>query len=131
MLSQEELNAIKKRAEKATPGPWIPSCLSSGYVVCDDREFEVIASVMEYNDDGTVYMVFTDNHENNRQFIAHAREDIPKLLVEIERLRKLAEVLDYFLQEIDTHIRSTRSPMPYIKETMRKYFEFIMGGDDE
>lgn len=59
MMTPEELKEIKERADKATPGPWS----------------------MEHCD----YALggFLDD-----LFIAHAREDIPKLVAEIDRLRK-------------------------------------------
>lgn len=48
MLTQDDLNMIKERAEKVTHGPWYADA----------------------------------------EFIAHAREDIPRLVAEIERLRE-------------------------------------------
>jgi hypothetical protein len=54
-MTKEELDAIRKRCEKASPGPW--------------------------------YVVNIDKSKPNAEFMAHAREDIPKLLEEIERLR--------------------------------------------
>ena len=35
-----------------------------------------------------------------------------------------AEVLDAFLQDIDTHLRATSDPLPYIEATMRKYWAY-------
>lgn len=94
-LSAEELAAIRQRAEKATPGPWTVSRLARGYVLVDSEQYTPIATTVEYNEDGTVHMLFAgDECDANQQFIAHAREDIPRLLdaleaayAEIERLQ--------------------------------------------
>ncbi|MED4892434.1 MULTISPECIES: hypothetical protein [Heyndrickxia] len=34
------------------------------------------------------------------------------------------EILDAFLQDIDTHLRATPAPLPYIEATMRKYWAY-------
>lgn len=72
-LTDEELQAIRERVEKATAGPWqigkqSPNGLNNVGTM-----------------DGLLTAQTTD--ESNASFIAHAREDIPKLLAEIERLR--------------------------------------------
>ncbi len=54
MLTQDDLNMIKERAEKVTHGPWYADA----------------------------------------EFIAHAREDIPRLVAEVERLRKAIVVAE-------------------------------------
>ncbi|WP_199770748.1 hypothetical protein [Brevibacillus laterosporus] len=73
MMTREEIEAICKRAEKATEGPWrvVP-----GKMVCFD-----IYDVYDKLDRSLIH------REEDAEFIAHAREDIPKLLAEIERLR--------------------------------------------
>lgn len=73
-LTQEELTAIRERVEKATEGPWQPYYEYDG-------EARVISHTNDYGEVAT-YM-----EEDNAAFIAHARQDIPKLLAEIDRLR--------------------------------------------
>ena len=82
-LSNAELQAIKERAEKATHGPWI-EC-DGGYVIEVDSE-GIVAEC---------------GRELDAEFIAHAREDVPKLLslvaqqqAEIERLQTEVAVLE-------------------------------------
>lgn len=72
-LTNEELQAIRGRAEKATEGPWRIGKQSPNGL----------------NNIGTVGGLLTaqTTNEANAAFIAHARQDIPKLLAEIERLR--------------------------------------------
>ena len=92
--SEDYLAEIKARCEAATPGPWVdrlrdfecldgygleshPTVETNGKTVCVlcEREFD------------------DDNDEADAVFIAHARQDIPDLLAEVERLRKRAERL--------------------------------------
>lgn len=76
MMTREEIEAIRKRAEKATEGPWgasldeWPGNANLRHWV--STHWDGLACAVSYED---------------AEFIAHAREDIPKLLVEIERLQ--------------------------------------------
>ena len=70
MLSKAELNAIKKRVEKATPCPWV---------------FNGSEIVSEHIPNTGIAGAITDE---DCEFIAHAREDVPKLIAEVERLRE-------------------------------------------
>lgn len=73
-LTQEELAEIRKRTEASTPGPWKESKL---YIEFGDSS-ERLADVCNRID---------------AEFIAHAREDVPKLLAEIERLQSVNRAL--------------------------------------
>ena len=77
-MTQERLNAIQTRVDSATSGPW--GCYGDGaHEVFDAGEYsdgdpgEVVAAVIDKLSDAV--------------FIAEAREDIPALLAEIDRLR--------------------------------------------
>ena len=81
-----DLEAIRQRVEAATPGPW--ELIGGG-------EFVTGADVLVAPDDGGVTA-------DNAIFIAHAREDVPALLAEVERLRDgIAELVEDFLSDID------------------------------
>jgi len=75
MLSKAELEEIAKRAEAATPGPWLPSVSSEGgqSALGPHHEWDEAQDAME-------------KAENDAIFIAHARTDIPKLLAHIAEL---------------------------------------------
>lgn len=84
-LTQEQLEAIRQRAENATPSPWQIATTTDGAYVLDTDDM-VIAATIERTEDAA--------------FIAHARTDIPALLdhiaeleAEIEELRKAGELL--------------------------------------
>ncbi len=76
-MKQEQLNAIKERVAKATPGEW--RSMDTGHVrkhysVGNEEEF--VAHTYDVND---------------AEFIAHAHKDVPTLLAEVERLREALE----------------------------------------
>lgn len=84
-MNHEQLNAIKQRTEKATPGPWIVApekCGPEGQGVYESDSFGCICEV------GDPYPRGNNRPQENMEFIAHAREDVPTLVVEVERLRK-------------------------------------------
>jgi len=76
ILSDDELNHIQARADAATPGPW-------------DARFDgerqgifVAQKSVALFDIGHLRPSAPDS-----DFIAHAREDVPRLLAEVRRLR--------------------------------------------
>ncbi|MFF2193438.1 hypothetical protein [Streptomyces sp. NPDC058157] len=105
-LGEVELRRIEERADSATPGPWFVRQL-------DDREFMTLVAVSTVPDVESV-----DSHpgfqsgqnvalalvqdpqyadvpdglwDENANFIAHARQDIPRLVAEVRRLRELLD----------------------------------------
>lgn len=70
-MNQEQLNAIKERVAKATPGPW----------EYDEDERGI------WNKGGFNYLGTVTLSHNSAEFIAHAREDVPALVAEVEYLR--------------------------------------------
>ncbi len=76
-ITNEELTAIRERSEKATRGKWYVS--KYGYRVYSNNGAEIGIGGYSAADDAA--------------FIAHARQDIPKLLAEIERLKYALEVI--------------------------------------
>lgn len=76
-LTAQEIEAIRKRAESATEGPWKWDGDSLTY-----RKHGMLDPIVWANQYGDITV-----EEPDAEFIANAREDIPKLLAEIERLR--------------------------------------------
>ena len=81
MLTPEQLQSIRERAEKATPGPWLNNDIS--YYVLSN--WHVVTKVEHYND---------------VPFIARARQDIPALLAHIEQLEAMPGVRSCACREI-------------------------------
>lgn len=86
-LSREQIGAIRERAAKATPGPWE---YTTGFYGWDMGIFPVGGK-----DKLNGSIIANNGHANgdpldeDATFIAHAREDIPALLVHIETLEAL------------------------------------------
>jgi hypothetical protein len=88
-ITAAELAAIRERAEKATSGPW-------GWSDAKVRDGKYVF-VPQGSYLADTLIMFGDTYENGEQdaeFIAHAREDIPRLLDEIERLQRVIAALD-------------------------------------
>jgi hypothetical protein len=81
-MTAVELAEIRRRANSASPGQWVAEDVADG-------EGDILARRIE-----GICAAFTHDHDADQQaadfaFIAHARQDIPRLLDEIERLRRL------------------------------------------
>ncbi|MFE1205681.1 hypothetical protein ACFW5V_28755 [Streptomyces sp. NPDC058762] len=86
-LTEQQLAAIQARADAATPGPWgTYRGLNARYTV--QARPRTTRNGME--NDGDIATLPTDRTDAdsyaNARFLAHAREDVPALLAEIQRL---------------------------------------------
>ncbi len=85
-MNKQELDAIRERCEKATPGPWKWDRLNfilseEGMMVAEVRGWGHLTSIKKLPENEAFRQ-----QENNGLLIAHARTDIPLLLAEIDRL---------------------------------------------
>lgn len=107
-LTTEQLEAIRKRAEAATEGPWEISNITDIFTGLGAMNNEGIAA--DQNDgwqiadcgSGVTFVerelesLSFDEAQANTQFISAARTDIPALLAEVERLQEEANNLERF-----------------------------------
>lgn len=127
-MTPKEIEAIKRRCEAATAGPWYPvatddqACMNARYVGTKDRnwpkhdqEIGMDGSRAEETVAITLYQIPTliDNErcDENTNFIAHAREDVPALVAEVRRLRGIlnavkSDIQNEFYNAALTRIRS-------------------------
>ena len=86
-MKPEQIEAIKRRAEKATPGKW------TVHPIHKADSFKIATDETEING-GDIWT------KEDAEFIAASREDVPELVAEVEKLRGLlssaAERLDSF-----------------------------------
>jgi hypothetical protein len=75
-VTDDEFEEIKLRCEHATPGPW--KSYIEGREITGGSHF-----ILTQGEDLTGAIV------SDRDFIIHARQDIPKLIAEVERFRGL------------------------------------------
>ncbi len=96
-MTDEELSDIETRANAATHGPWGASFPSDPVTIfggdCDCRGYPDSVAVAakpdsDRRDENCPHLHWVDD----MKFIAHAREDIPRLIAEVRRLR--AALLD-------------------------------------
>jgi hypothetical protein len=85
-IAPEELAAMKARIAATTPGPWTSFFEgrdhSSGDSFIHTATQDIYISAEDYAGGGGHFCADQD-------FIAHAREDMPRLIAEVERLREL------------------------------------------
>lgn len=128
MLTPERLKEIKQRAERATPGPWT-SLSDDRYrrrtmnirAACHPRKPLVAQTATGARAGicgGRVYDNGEDYRHDNAEFIANAREDVPALVAEVERLWGLVIALR-------DELRWWRSRAAKIRRD-----SWIAGGDD-
>lgn len=103
-MTKEELNTIQKRADAATPGPWT-SVASDGsrlvklvklaYPRHHPKNANEVLACTNVDKPGLLANVSHDyrNGINDAEFMAHARQDIPRLLSEVRELRTRLEEL--------------------------------------
>jgi hypothetical protein len=97
-MTAERLQAIRARCEAATPGPWIYTWTDEmgGPYLSDSYQCQMITTpkdeegklkfILDIEDDGGKIEINSFLSDEDGRFIAHARQDIPDLLAEVERL---------------------------------------------
>jgi hypothetical protein len=82
-ILDEELEKIKARCEAARPSPW------KSYLEGRDHQGGSDFIMVGQGSERTNDIELNGATRADREFVAHARQDIPRLLAEIFRLRKL------------------------------------------
>ena len=89
-LSTDELREIRARVDAATPGPW--ESFVEGRDHTSGADFIRTGGLRDDCPDLYVQHESRPAPTHDLDFIAHARQDIPRLIAEVERLRsKLGE----------------------------------------
>lgn len=82
-MASLELLVIEDRCNKATPGPWIS--MLEGRDHTSGSSFIMTGISPNRGED----IELTGATSDDQDFIAHARQDVPRLLSEVKRLRAL------------------------------------------
>ena len=80
-MTDEQIQEIEARADAATDGPWVPQC----FAICGPKD--IVAYIDNYDQD-------------DLEFIAAARIDVPELIAEIRQLRGIIEDLETENEEL-------------------------------
>lgn len=102
-MTDVQIAAIRERCDKATPPPWVASeyanCVYLGYKPDHERTWGYGCGnsfVCDLND-GEYHNYCNESEQlANAEFIAHAREDVPALLAEVERLQKVVRLAELY-----------------------------------
>jgi hypothetical protein len=109
-MTDNELVEIERRAVAAAPGPWFARATDDGAfmnaryvgldpIAPDDHDFrhDELQGMSEGEGKSNRVIAITllqyprladgPNEDENTEFIAHAREDVPRLVAEVRRLR--------------------------------------------
>lgn len=84
-LTLEELEAIETRSKRASSGPW--RSMIEGRDHTSGSSFIMTGLTGARGNDIELYGAT----EADQDFIAHARQDVPRLIAEVRRLRSLLE----------------------------------------
>lgn len=82
-MTDEELRAIAARCERATPGPW--TSMIEGRDHPSGSSFIMTGAPGSRGED----IELSGASPDDQDFIAHARQDVPRLMEEVRRLRTL------------------------------------------
>lgn len=86
-LTERELDAIFSRCEAASPGPWVSHVEGRDHV--SGSNFIMTGEGKNRGED----IELSGASIEDQDFIAHARQDVPRLVDEVRRLRNLVEQL--------------------------------------
>lgn len=105
MINAEQLNAIRERAAKSTPGPWYHNRHNEISTPNGARLAQTVTGL-------------------DAEFIAHVREDVPALVAEVERYHDMwYHGLGKADAEIQTNLHVIEAQQQEI-ERLRKALEF-------
>ena len=96
-MPQEQLDAIQRRVESATEGPWAHWAGREQWANC----------IKSDTDEGMYTVAEVVSEASDAKFISRAREDIPALLAEVQRLRALTTVDDDMVERATQALWST------------------------
>lgn len=111
-MTKEQIDAIASRAAAAERGPW--EVMNGGdnetSTSIDGPEGDVL--IRDWRGSGYLREEYVWVEKPNAEFIAHAREDIPALLAEVERLRdELAKAREVTEEKVERVLHAVK---PYV-----------------
>jgi hypothetical protein len=94
MVAKVDIEEIEKRAGAATDGPWIyGSLLEVDVCVDSDATGERVCTTMSDARQADAEPIEIAQADVNAEFIAHARTDVPALIVRVRELERERETL--------------------------------------
>lgn len=115
-MNAEKLNEIKERAEKATSGPWLALYEGTNAEIYSTKTAEDICEITAKD----------EYHAEDAEFISNAREDVPALVAEVERLQAQLEKCEGLLSWAHDVLDDVHCYETDVYEEITQYFD----GDD-
>lgn len=120
-MNQEQLNAIKERVAKATPGPWESEETAAGHI-----------DIFNPNEDYAICQTGNETYDclndGDTEFIKHAITDVPVLVAEVERLQtelakteKCYEIMEKATFKASEMLKETKIENERFRETLCFY----------
>lgn len=117
LVTAEEIRVIEQRLGRASVGPWFHNSTS---VMADLEPGRSLYKIAHAYEAGTAEQ-FRAGHGNcvdNAEFIAHAREDVPRLIATVKALREMLiwhswrtrEGATWSNETVDAELASIASP---------------------
>ena len=158
-MTDQELNEIKERCDKATPGEWFWDVINAHKdIALESRRYKVmdfvrygtqsasprfrVNGIMERADTLSVSIPGMEHHRGfddyinhpDADFIAHSRTDVPALLAEIERLKDTHKALESSLCNAEMNLEHITANYKAIRNELclkcGKYREAHLGSCD-
>lgn len=119
-----DLNAIRQQADAATEGPWIvmpPETGPDGQGVYHAESLGPICEVGDPYPRG-------DNHpQENMEFIAAARENVPALL---DHIALIASEIEGLMDSLDDHVIADDGEREEVYNAMRAVHQIALGVEE-
>ena len=115
-MNQAQLNAIKERLAKATPGPWESEETAEGHI-----------EILSPNENYTICQMQNENidclNEGDTEFIKHAITDVPALVDEVERLQNSCELYEVARRNDGKMIEHKNAEIKKLREALEQVME--------
>lgn len=125
MITNEELQVIRERAGRATPGPWE---IFREFNIQSANSHRLVAGSGGYSSNHEQEKVYRENVAN-AQFIAHARQDIPDLLTKVEWLQGEIEYLSSEVGRVELlqdEVERLRDEVEYLNNETKRQAGIIL-----
>lgn len=106
-MEDKELEIIEKRLGGCTPAPWITGSIP-WQVWCDGGHGKICR---------------VESCASDREFIAHARQDVPALLDEVRKLKLQVREVEFQLNDAREAIKTQRREVKELREWARAHWD--------
>lgn len=125
-ITKEKLEEIRKRAEAATGGKWVAE-VNDGLM--GHRTYYRVFSDIETEYSEVTFLVHKLENEEDADFIANARQDIPALLDYIAEVEQELREATLIIDRVENLLSKMRYGTEY--EVYDEVYRFLYGKGDE